>query len=114
MNTSRSTAKAPQLALVNTGRSLTAVALISVLLLGLCRVAWADPTLTGDTYLSTTTPTTVFGSAPTLSVSAADTTYLQFNLPLGLPAGVLGTDVAKATLKVYANTVTAAGTLTLR
>jgi Collagen triple helix repeat (20 copies) len=95
-------------------RTLTAVTLLSVFLLGLVRVSWADPTLTGDTYISTTRPANPFGLATTLSVAAGNTTYLQFNLPLGLPAGTTGTDVAKATLKLYANSVVTGGTMTLR
>ena len=114
MNTPGSTAKTAHLPFGIPRHTLTTVTLLSVFLLGLVRVAWADPTLTGDTYISTARPANPFGLATTLSVAAGNTTYLQFNLPLGLPAGTLGTDVAKATLKLYANSVVAGGTMTLR
>jgi len=59
----------------------------------------------GDTYSSTSATNTNYGSKTTLLVTTADRTYLQFNLA-PLPPGVT---VSKATLRLFVDAVTTAG-----
>ena len=68
--------------------------------------AYAQITPLGDSYINTATPTTNFGAKTLLDVDGAtQTTYIQFNLA-SIPATA---SVSQATLKLYVNTVTAAG-----
>ncbi len=70
-------------------------------------VAHAQLTPIGDAYTNTADPTTNYGAKTLLDVeSASQTTYIQFNLE-SIPAGYTG--VTKATLKLYVNAVTTAG-----
>ena len=64
-----------------------------------------------DTYSSTVTPTVTNKFNVNLNVSPTDTTYLRFNTQNFLPAGVIGANVGKATLKVFVSSVTAPGSL---
>src|SRR5271165_4993551 len=83
----------------------------SLLLLMLCGYITADGQITpsGDAYTNSATPTTNLGTKPLLDVeSASQTTYVQFDLS-AIPAGYTSTSVAKATLKLYVNAVTTAG-----
>jgi hypothetical protein len=59
----------------------------------------------GDTYTSTASTGANYGSRSTLLVSTTDKSYLQFNLA-PLPTGVT---VSKATLRLYVDAVTTAG-----
>jgi len=82
-----------------------------LLLSALCLLtgAYAQLTPSGDAYTNTAMPTTNFGSKTLLDVqSASQTTYIQFDLS-SIPAGYTGAEVAKATLKLYVNGVTTAG-----
>src|SRR5579863_7082253 len=66
-------------------------------------------TPSADAYTNTATPATNFGSAATLGVeSVSQTTYIQFDLS-SIPAGYTSASIAKATLKLYVNAVTKAG-----
>jgi hypothetical protein len=83
---------------------------LPALLLFLSLFAWtpADAQITplGDSYINTATPTTNYGSKTLLDVDgASQTTYIQFNLA-SIPATA---SVSQATLKLYVNTVTTAG-----
>jgi hypothetical protein len=81
------------------------VALMLVLLVA--TLSHAQLTPTGDAYTNTADPTTNFGAKTLLDVeSPSQTTYIQFNLE-SIPAGFTG--VTKATLKLYVNAVTKAG-----
>src|SRR5271169_2983388 len=72
-------------------------------------LAGAQVTPSGDAYTNTATPTTNLGTKPLLDVeSASQTTYIQFDLS-SIPAGYTGASIAKATLKLYVNAVTTAG-----
>jgi hypothetical protein len=84
---------------------------LPALLLSLSLFTWtaahAQITPLGDSYISTANPTTNYGAAVLLDVNGAkQTTYIQFNLA-SIPATA---SVSQATLKLYVNTVTTAGT----
>jgi len=69
----------------------------------------AQITPAGDSYTNSSNPTTNFGAKNLLNVqSASQTTYIQFDLS-SIPAGYTGSNIAKATLKLYVNTVPTAG-----
>lgn len=82
----------------------------AVLLLTLSSLAaYAQLTPSGDAYTNTATPTTNFGAKTLLDVqSATQTTYIQFDLS-SLPSGYTSANISKATLKIYVNAVTTAG-----
>src|SRR5580704_5673788 len=76
------------------------------LFLFLWTAAYAQITPLGDAYINTATPTTNYGSKTLLDVDgASQTTYVQFNLG-SIPTNA---SVSQATLKLYVNTVTKAG-----
>jgi len=87
---------------------------LAVLLLStLCWLtgAYAQLTPSADAYTNSALPTTNYGAATILDVenaSATQTAYIQFNLS-SIPAGYTGADITKATLKLYVNAVTTAG-----
>jgi len=58
-----------------------------------------------DTFVSNEAPSRSFGSEPLLAVQSGTTSYIQFNLA-GLPAGAA---VSKATLRLYVDAVSQAG-----
>ena len=83
------------------------------LLSALCLLtgAYGQITPSGDAYTNTATPTTHYGAKTLLDVeSASQTTYIQFDLSL-LPSGYTSANITKATLKLYVNSVTTAGSL---
>jgi hypothetical protein len=60
-------------------------------------------------YINSAAPTTNYGAATTLNLSsAADTSFIRFDLT-PVPTGYTGASIAKATLKLYVNSVTTAG-----
>ncbi len=72
-------------------------------------MAQAQITPSGDSYTNTATPTTNFGAKTVLDVeSASQNSYIEFDLS-SIPAGYTASDITKATLKLYVNTVTKAG-----
>lgn len=84
------------------------VSLLSLTLLA-WTAAYAQLTPVGDAYTNTADPTTNYGAKTLLDVeSASQTTYIQFNLS-SIPSGYTGADITKATLKLYVNAVTKAG-----
>jgi hypothetical protein len=86
----------------NLGAALMLVLLVAT-------VARAQLTPIGDSYTNTATPTTNYGAKTLLDVeSASQTSYIQFNLS-SIPSGYTGADITKATLKLYVNAVTKAG-----
>ncbi len=74
--------------------------------------AYGQITPSQDAYTNSADPTTNYGTAVTLGVVSSATsiqsTYIQFDLS-SIPAGYTSTNVAKATLKLYVNAVTTAG-----
>jgi len=81
-----------------------------VLLSTLCSLtgAYAQLTPSGDAYTNTADPTTNYGASKLLDVESSQTTYIQFNLS-SIPTGYTSSDITKATLKLYVNTATKAG-----
>ncbi len=87
---------------------------VCVLLICASGVASAtQATLTGDTFLSASRPTSNFGALSNLYVGNGNTALLQFNLS-ALPAGTTASQIASATLRVYINRVYTAGSITLQ
>ncbi len=58
-----------------------------------------------DTFVSSNAPARNFGSEPLLAVQSGTTSYIQFNLA-GMPSGAT---VSKATLRLYVDAATQAG-----
>jgi len=83
-----------------------------LILLGVVNGAFGQSTPSQDAYTNSATPTSNFGTAATLGVvsstASIQSTYIQFDLS-GIPSGYSGSNVAKATLKLYVNAVTTAG-----
>ena len=72
-----------------------------------------DGRLTNDARVSSTQPSTNFGSGANLDVqTGTDRSFVKFNLST-LPAGTTGNSVAKATLRLWVNTVTASGSMNI-
>ena len=89
-------------------RTLFAVLLLT---LGSLATAYAQNTPTDDAYTNTGAPTINYGTATTLSVvTPSETTYIKFDLS-SIPTGYASANVAKASLKLYVNAVTTAGSL---
>ena len=82
------------------------------LTLGTLTSAFAQITPSQDSYTNTNKSTTNYGAATTLGVassaSSIQTTYIKFDLS-SIPPGYTSANVAKATLKLYVNSVTTAG-----
>ena len=92
---------------------LTTTALLACVIF-FAAAAQAQSILTDDaqTINSVKDADSNFGTNPNLNVLSGSNSYLKFKLST-LPAGTKGTDVAKATLKVYVGTVTTPGTIDL-
>ncbi len=75
--------------------------------------AYGQITPRADAYTNTASPTSNFGSAGTLNVvSASETAYVQFDLS-AVPTGYTGANIAKASLKLYVNSVGTAGSFNI-
>lgn len=85
-----------------------------VLLLGLLTVmGQAQISPSDDAYVNSAAPSTNYGAATTLNLqSAADTAFIRFDLT-AVPAGYTGGSIAKATLKLYVNSATTAGSFNI-
>jgi hypothetical protein len=82
-----------------------------ILFLTLCSwtIVYGQITPSDDAYTNTALPTTNLGAKPLLDVeSASQTTFVRFDLS-SLPSGYTGANISKATLKLYVNAVTTAG-----
>lgn len=80
-----------------------------MLLLFTATVTYAQITPSDDAYTNSAAPKTNHGDAATLNLkSAIETSYIRFDLT-AVPAGYTGASVAKATLKLYVNSVTTGG-----
>jgi hypothetical protein len=89
----------------NLTASLRFVSLMSVILLA-CVAAYAQLTPSQDSFTNSAAATTNYGSNVLLDVDGAkETAYIQFNLA-SIPSGA---SVSQATLKLYVNAVTMAG-----
>ena len=84
-------------------------AAVLMLVLFLATVTYAQITPSDDAYVNSAATTTNYGAATTLDVSsAANTSFIRFDFT-AIPAGYTGSSIAKATLKLYVNTLTTAG-----
>ncbi len=81
-----------------------------LLLCAVCLLTGASGQLTptGDAYTNTAAMTTNYGAKTLLDVESTQTSFIQFNLS-SIPSGYTSADVTKATLKLYVNAVTTAG-----
>ena len=71
--------------------------------------AHAQLTPSADAYTNTVDPTTNYGANTLLDVaSASQTAYIRFDLS-AIPAGYTSANITKASLKLYVNSVTTAG-----
>src|SRR5208282_1079812 len=77
-------------------------------LLFMSTATYAQITPSGDAYVNSAAGTTNYGTATTLDLSSADTSFIRFDLT-AVPSSYTGASVAKATLKLYVNTVTTTG-----
>jgi hypothetical protein len=98
---------------VRGGTVLAALGLVTTgVMLGVPRAAAVEALLTDDAYTSSAARTQSLGAAPTLLVEGPSPrvarTYLRFDLST-LPPGTRGSDVARATLRLWVNTVTKPG-----
>jgi len=84
---------------------------ILVLMVCFAGMSMAQSVLTDDAHTSNSPrdADTNFGTNPNLTVSPTNNVYLKFKLSPTLPAGIQGSDVAKATLKLYLGNVTSPG-----
>ncbi len=88
------------------GKTQVLSSLVLLLSLFSWSAAYAQITPSGDSYTNTADPTTNYGAKTLLDVDGAtQTTYIQFDLA-SIPAGA---SVSQATLKLYVNAVTTAG-----
>ena len=89
--------------------------IIAVLALLVCsgNLLIAQSILTDDanTVNSPRDADTNFGTNPNLTVAPASNSYIKFKLSPALPPATVGSDVAKATLKLYVGNVSVAGTI---
>src|SRR5678816_850257 len=89
--------------------------ILGALLLVVCLsgVTMAQSVLSDDAHTSNLPKDldTNFGTIPSLTVSATNTTYLKFKLSPVLPPDTQASHVAKATLKLYVGTVSVPGTI---
>ena len=75
--------------------------------------SFAQSALTDDAHTSTAPKSTAanFGTNPNLNVSASGNVYLKFKLSSTLPANTPGSEVERATLKLYIGNIMTAGRL---
>ncbi|MCU1234379.1 MAG: hypothetical protein JWP63_2346 [Candidatus Solibacter sp.] len=71
--------------------------------------AWAaGANASADTYVSSTSPASNFGTATAINIGGGNTGLIQFDLS-GLPAGLAAANVNKATMTMFVNTVAVGG-----
>jgi hypothetical protein len=70
--------------------------------------AHAQITPSADAYTNTAAATTNYGAKTLLDVESSQTAYIQFDLS-AIPSGYTGANVTKASLKLYVNAVSTAG-----
>jgi hypothetical protein len=90
---------------VKIGMRLAALLVSTVCLL---TDALGQLTPSGDAYTNTALPSTNYGAKTLLNVESSQTTYIQFDLS-AIPSGFNSSNISKATLKLYVNAVTTAG-----
>src|SRR5262245_20373544 len=96
---------------LRTRRFVSTAPLSILFLLMLPIISLAQSALTDDACVSLGQDKSNHGASPNLSVSPKENIYLKFNLSSTLPATTSGSAVGRATLKLYAGSVKAAGKL---
>jgi hypothetical protein len=97
---------------MNRLRIVSSALLVFTFILG-PSLAHGQLTPSADAYTNTASPATNYGTAATLNVeSASQTAYIRFDLS-AIPAGYTGANVAQASLKLYVNAVSTAGSFNL-
>jgi hypothetical protein len=86
---------------------LRLASLLSLILLA-CTAGYGQLTPSGDSYTNTASPNTNYGAKTTLDVESTQTTFIQFDLS-SIPSGYTSADITKATLKLFVDGVTTAG-----
>ena len=96
--------------------SLNYILIAILLLIGTGNLAYAGPVLLQDATTSSgkTTAKQNYSNDALLNVVRGKTSFLQFSINNYFPEGTVGNDVAKATLRVYVNSVRAAGHFRLK
>lgn len=98
--------------MMNAKKSLLPTGLLIVVLLAATSSSLAQITPSADAYTNSASAGTNFGTAVTLGAANTATSiqksYIQFDLS-SIPSGFKGTNIAKASLKLYVNSVTTAG-----
>jgi hypothetical protein len=84
--------------------------LAALLLSMLCLLTgtYGQLTPSQDSYTNTATPTTNYGAKTLLDVESSQTAFIQFDLS-SIPSGYTSANITKASLKLYVNAVTKAG-----
>jgi len=89
--------------------------IVSTLLVifGITTASMGQAILTDDAYTSSIPKDldSNFGTNPNLTVGPTNNTYLKFKISPAIVQGTQGTDLAKATLKIYVGNVSTAGTI---
>ena len=96
-------------------RRLAVLSFVAITTICLPSASWAVlATVTDDAYIVTNTPNAHNGADTFLSVvGGTRKAFIKFNLG-ALPSGVTATDVAKATLTVWANVVNTPGSIDVK
>jgi len=84
-----------------------------LMMLSISAVSFGQSVLTDDAHTSNV-PKDIdlnFGTNPNLLVSPTNNGYLKFKLTPTVPAGTQGSDVSKATLKIYVGNISTPGTI---
>ena len=83
--------------------------LVVAVLLIAAPLATAQIAPSSDAYINSSDPNTNYGASTVLDVNgSSETAYIQFNLS-SIPSGFNASSIAEATLKLYVNSVTTAG-----
>ena len=94
----------------NLQRHLKLVLIASLLFAGISNSVNAGPVLIQDAYTNTRLAANQnYGNDPSLKVAANKTSFLQFAVNSYFPTGIVSNDIAKATLKIFVNSVNTAG-----
>ena len=98
--------------MMNAKKSLLPTGLMIMVLLAATSSSRAQVTPNADAYTNSASSGTNFGSAATLglvsSANSIQNSYSRFDLS-SIPSGFKGSNIAKASLKLYVNSVTTAG-----
>jgi hypothetical protein len=86
----------------------TQLGILVLSIVSLLTGAFGQLTPSGDSYTNTAASTTNYGAKTLLDVESSQTTFIQFDLS-SIPSGYTSANITKATLKLYVNAVTTAG-----